>query len=308
MSRTPNKPAAPTPLPAILPAVAGRMEATQEQATARQKAVNALAVTLNYNGSTDPSVLENSAKDAIRRIGMSTFELGAYLLLLKEACEKGKFLPALERLGVDPRFAQRYMAVTRRFANTTSMSHLERVGLTKMIELVVLDDEQLEDLTELGQTGELALDDVARMSVKELRAKVRELRSDKEADQQVLTAKNKAIDRLQRDLARIEKLPPDKDLIDLKQKATGIATEAEALVLGGLRQALIAINNHAGEPGQYGVFMAGLVGQVQAQLNALRQEFNLPDVSEAEFDAEARQAVRAGLAQMRAKSAAGAAK
>jgi len=284
------------------------MEATQEQATARQKAVNALAVTLNYNGSTDPSVLENSAKDAIRRIGMSTFELGAYLLLLKEACEKGKFLPALERLGVDPRFAQRYMAVTRRFANTTSMSHLERVGLTKMIELVVLDDEQLEDLTELGQTGELALDDVARMSVKELRAKVRELRSDKEADQQVLTAKNKAIDRLQRDLARIEKLPPDKDLIDLKQKATGIATEAEALVLGGLRQALIAINNHAGEPGQYGVFMAGLVGQVQAQLNALRQEFNLPDVSEAEFDAEARQAVRAGLAQMRAKSAAGAAK
>ena len=27
--------------------------------------------------------------------------------------------------------------------------------------------------------------------------------------------------------------------------------------------------------------MSGLVGQVQAQLNALRQEFNLPDVSNA---------------------------
>lgn len=38
--------------------------------------VNALALLLNYQGSTDPAVLENSAKDAIRRIGMAVFELG----------------------------------------------------------------------------------------------------------------------------------------------------------------------------------------------------------------------------------------
>lgn len=38
--------------------------------------VAALAVQLNYNGSTDPAVLENSAKDAIRRIGAGIFELG----------------------------------------------------------------------------------------------------------------------------------------------------------------------------------------------------------------------------------------
>ena len=42
--------------------------------------VSALAVQLNYQGSTDPAVLVNSAKDAIRRIGMGVFELGAYLL------------------------------------------------------------------------------------------------------------------------------------------------------------------------------------------------------------------------------------
>ena len=52
--------------------------------------------------STDPAVLENSAQDALRRIGMAVFELGGYLLLLKEACPHGQFLPALERLNFAP--------------------------------------------------------------------------------------------------------------------------------------------------------------------------------------------------------------
>ena len=108
---------------------------------------------------------------------MAIFELGGYLLMLKEACEHGKFLPALERLGMDVDAAQRYMAVSRRFANTASTRHLEGLGITKLVNLLPLDDEQLEDLTGIGQTGELALDDVARMSVKELRAAVRKERS-----------------------------------------------------------------------------------------------------------------------------------
>ena len=112
MSRKPNKPSEPAPAPAILPAVVERIEAAQELIAARQKTVSALAATLNYNGSTDPAVLENSAKDAIRRIGMGIFELGAYLLLLKEACEYGKFLPALERLNIEPRAAQQYTLVS----------------------------------------------------------------------------------------------------------------------------------------------------------------------------------------------------
>lgn len=140
--------------------------------------VAALARELRYEGSTDPNVLENSAKDAIRRIGAGIFELGGYLLLLKEVCGHGEFLPALERLGLGPDAAQRYMAVTRRFANTASTRHLEMVGVTKLVELLPLDNEQIDELTELGQTGELALDDVATMSVKELRAAVRQARHD----------------------------------------------------------------------------------------------------------------------------------
>ena len=147
--------------------------------------VSALAVQLNYQGSTDPAVLETSARDALKRIGMAIFELGAYLLLLKERAGHGEFLAALDRLAIAPRSAQRYMAICQRFSNATTSSHLEKLGFSKMAELLPLDDDQVDDLVDEGQTGELSLDDVTRMSVKELRAAVRKERREKERHQSV---------------------------------------------------------------------------------------------------------------------------
>ena len=193
MSRTANKKAAPADMPEILPAVAKRIEVGQELAARQQQAVAALARQLNYQGSTDPAVLENSARDAIRRIGAGIFELGGYLLMLKEACEHGTFLPALERLGLGADSAQRYMAVSRRFANTATARHLELTGMSKLVELLPLDDEQAEELAELGQTGELSLDDVARMSVKELRAAVRKVRAERERLKEVNAELNQEV-------------------------------------------------------------------------------------------------------------------
>ena len=280
----------PTPAPASKEAPFIEEAARSEIAAANQLAVatleqnervSALAVQLNYQGSTDPAVLENSAHDAIKRIGMAIFELGGYLLLMKEACAHGKFLPALERLGITADSAQRYMAMSRRFANTATSRHLEKLGFSKMTELLPLDDGQIEELTELGQTGELALDDVARMSVKELRAAVRKERAEaaKQKNQvERLTAVNTE---LHEEARLVKRLPANEALAKLKKEAASIAADAEGAILGGLRQALIAINNHGEERGQHNVYMSGLVGQVQAQLNALRQEFNLPDVSNA---------------------------
>lgn len=126
------------------------------------------------------------------------------------------------------------------------------------------------------------IEDLAE-KVQQAEAATVEAKAELKASEDVLAAKNKTIDKLQRDLKRIEKLPPDEQLAGLKKEATAIATEAEGFILGGLRQALLAINDHPSDSdfAQHGVFMAGLVGQVQAQLTALRNEFNLPDVSNA---------------------------
>lgn len=57
--------------------------------------------------------------------------------------------------------------------------------------------------------------------------------------------------------------------------------DALGAVRGGLRQALLALNDvPEGTPSQ-AVFMSGLIGQIAADLAALREEFNLPDVSNA---------------------------
>ena len=237
--------------------------------------VSALAVQLNYQGSTDPAVLENSARDAIKRIGMAIFELGGYLLLMKEACAHGKFLPALERLGITADSAQRYMAMSRRFANTATSRHLEKLGFSKMTELLPLDDGQVEELTELGQTGELALDDVARMSVKELRAAVRKERAEaaKQKNQvERLTAVNTE---LHEEARMIKRLKPGEELKRTQREASDIQAEIMGLIQGNLRRALIALNNCEGDQS---LFMAGMVGQLTSELAELRDEFSLPEV------------------------------
>ena len=284
MSKTALQPAVPAKQPAILPAADTAIGSEQRALVAAEQAVSNLARQLNYQGSTDPAVLENSARDAIRRIGAGIYELGSYLLLLKEASPHGQFLPALERLNMDVDAARRYMTVARRFANTASTRHLEDLGITKLVNLLPLDDEQIEELVTLGQTGELALDDVARMSNKELRAAVREIRAEREADQRLIEGKNKRIDKLEREKGRIALLEGDEALAQMQKEAATILADALGCVRGNFRAALQTLRDDGIKSGNlrsHEVFMAGLVGQLGAELAALREQFNLPDVSNA---------------------------
>lgn len=280
----------PTPAPKSkevaveMAAIEQTMAAANQLAVAtleQNERVSALALQLNYQGSTDPGTLENSARDAIKRIGMGIFELGSYLLMLREACQHGQFMPALERLGLEHEAARRYMAVSQRFSNSSTSRNLEKLGFSKITELLPLDDGQLEELTEVGQTGELALDDVATMSVKQLRAAVRKERAEAAKQKNQVERLTTVNTELHEEARLVKRLPADAALAKLKKEAASITADAEGAILGGLRQALIAINNHGDERGLHDVYMAGLVGQVQAQLNALRKEFNLPDVSNA---------------------------
>lgn len=284
MARTPKKTEVldPTDPSVDQSKINGAMDLMREDAARTELAlseqnnrVTALAKSLNYNGSTDLGTLENSARDAIRRIGMTVFELGAYLLLLREACPYGQFSLMLERLGLESRAAQRYMAVTRRFANATSTSHLEAAGVTKMVELIALEDDQLDELTDLGQTGELKLDDVARMSVKELRAAVRKERQEG-AKQKNRAERQEAVNaELHEEVRLIKRLPPDEELVRVQKEAVEIQAELQGMLQGRLRQALIALNNS--EPDQ-SLFMGGMVGQLMSDLAMLRDEFSLADM------------------------------
>lgn len=275
------------------------MREQQGALTAERKVQNervtALARELNYQGSTDPAVLENSARDAIRRIGMAIFELGGYLILLKEGCAHGDFLPTLDRLGISVDSAGRYMAVTRRFANSATSRNLESLGFSKMVELLPLDDDQVDDLVDDGQTGELSLDDVSRMSVKELRAAVRKERVES-GKHKARAERQEAVNAELHEEARlIKRLKPAEALKRIHHEAADIQAELLGLIQGGLRQALTKLNDI--EMGQ-GPHMAGMVGQLIGELTALRDEFSLPDVggqTDWEQWAQAQDAAKAGL-------------
>lgn len=239
-----------------------------------------LATQLKYEGSLVPDALENGARDAMRRINMGLFELGGYLLLMRETCGHGDFMLRLERLDLQPRVAQQYMQVTKRFSNANTYSHLGGLGKGKLLEMLVLDDEQIEELELTGQTGELNLDSIATMSVRELRAALRESREEKTATDKVLADKNAAMDKLRGQLKRIQTAPRDQQLLELQKEATSHMNDALGAIRGQLRQALIALRDH--DPLQdQSLFSAGLVGQLAGDLAALREEFNLPDVSTA---------------------------
>lgn len=274
----------PTPAPQSkeiaveMAAIEQTMAAANQLAVAtleQNERVTALAHKLNYQGSTDPAVLENSARDAIKRIGMGMFELGAYLLLLKEGCAHGEFIAALDRLEINRKSAHKYMIVTDRFANVSTSRHLEKLGFSKVAELLPLEDDQVGDLVEKGETGELALDDVATMSVKQLRAAVRKERAEaaKQKNQvERLTAVNTE---LHEEARMIKRLKPAEELKRTQREASDIQAEIMGLIQGNLRRALIALNNCEGDQS---LFMAGMVGQLTSELADLRDEFSLPEV------------------------------
>jgi hypothetical protein len=104
-------------------------------------------------------------------------------------------------------------------------------------------------------------------------------REEVKAKEALIADKSAAADKLRAKLKRVQAAPPDVVLAELHKEATDFMHDANGCIHGQLRQALIAIKNHGEE--DHSVFMAGLVGQVQANLTALRDEFALPDVSNA---------------------------
>lgn len=167
--------------------------------------VRAVALRVGYllpGDSADPDLIQRDIAANLRRSVESCLEVGRALMVLKEACAHGEFMARLDVLGVEPRLAQRFMQASLKFSNASSTTLLRAASTqTKLFELLVLDDEQVAELELTGQTGELELDKVASMSVKELRAAVRESREQRKATDALLAAKDRKINELAVDSA-----------------------------------------------------------------------------------------------------------
>lgn len=263
-----------------------RQDATAQALAVSQHdaAVRAVAAQVGYQlpaDCTDPDLIQRDISANMRRSVDACLEVGRGLVALKEACQHGQFVARLDVLGLDRKVAAKFMQAARKFSNVSSTRHLlEAAGnQTKLFELLVLDDAEAEELALTGQTGELSLDDVATMSVKELRAKLREAKAENKAQTELLAEKNLRLDEERAKNKRIATATPDEALKQLQAESTRIANDVRGGIIGELRQALIALNDHgASRDSRPTVYMAGLVGQLLADLAALRDEFDLPEI------------------------------
>jgi hypothetical protein len=191
-----------------------------------QASTQTLALQLGYDGPLDPDMLEFTVAQNMRRTVEAALDAGRALLLLKERVPHGDFERRLDRTGMAPRAAQRLMQACLKFSNASPATHLNRaIGNTsKLIELLVLDDDEVQQLTEEGSVHGITLDDIERMGPKDLRRALREAREDLAAKDDLVTAKNEKIDKL---LSRKR----------WKPSADGLAqTEAEQGMLDHLAQ------------------------------------------------------------------------
>lgn len=211
-------------------------------------------------------------------------EAGKRLVILKENEPHGEFTAIVtEQLGLGDRAARRMMQASIKYLSPTLESKrptLAVLGKAKLFELVSEDDEDLTALAEGGTVAGLTLDDVDRMSCRELRAALREAREDADAQRRVLSDKNDKIDKLSTLLAkksRIAPPPPDVEDEQLRKEVMAIAFEAEAIIRGKLYEAFTVLNQHHSELVQTHpyAFMTGLLCQIDSATTYLREEFGL---------------------------------
>ncbi|HFV5225562.1 TPA: DUF3102 domain-containing protein [Escherichia coli] len=215
----------------------------------------------------------------------SMLEAGKRLIILKENEPHGDFTNILENdLGLAPQVARRMMQASVKFLGNgdeqPKRSARSVLGKTKLYELMVLDDEELDALADGGTVAGATLDDIDRMTSRELKAALREARETNAAQQQVLAGKDEKINELATKLekkSRLQPPPPDEELKKLRAEVTALAVEAESAIAVQLSSVFETLceyctKNMIDTPRD---FMAGLVCQIERSVHALRETFDL---------------------------------
>lgn len=226
----------------------------------------------------------DKARYHMARSAEEALALGRCLIVMKENEPHGEWLDILEQLGLEPRLAQRMAQAALKFGGTNAPTKLIEAAKakTKLFELMVLDDEELQALNDGGSVAGLELDDIDRMTSRELRKALREAREDREAQSQVMASKNRALDEVRQELEKtrrqVQAMSADEQARALRQEVTALAFEAETDITGKLREGFAKLTEHAQESGQdHRLFQAGVVRHLETMLAAIRNEFDLPD-------------------------------
>ena len=186
----------------------------------------ALALQLGYEGTLTVGALEDEIRFYQQRSVEACLELGKRLLILKEITPRGDFEKRVDLLGFSPRMAQKFMSAVLKFSKTNSTSLLQKAGTqTKLLELVTLDDDDINVIEAGGSIGDVNLDSIETMSVRELKKALRDAKADGEAKDQLIAKKTEKLNELDMQVTKLS----NPAAIKKREQTEEQALEAQAL-------------------------------------------------------------------------------
>ena len=261
-------------------------ELNKDQGAVQAQVRHSMAVMAQWaNGEKyDEKVMIERGRFAVRQTLEGMFELGRVLIIIKEHTDHGRFTDIIaENFGLHQREAQRLMNATQRFATPAmqkAQPKLMDLGKSKLLELLTEEDDDLIDLADGGSINGVTLDDVDRMTVRELRAALKDSREDLEAARKVSATKQETIDELNHTLEKTRKKLADADPEKIGEELHATLNAAQTGVRSALTQiqpVLEQLIEHGQANGvDHAPTMVGCLNQIIRDCEYLRETYGLP--------------------------------
>ncbi|EBL4291798.1 DUF3102 domain-containing protein [Salmonella enterica subsp. enterica serovar Rubislaw] len=210
-------------------------------------------------------------------------EAGKRLVILKENEAHGDFIEIVEsQLGLHERAAQRMMKASLKYMSPkleSKATTLSLLGKSKLFELMTEDDEELAELAEGSTIAGMTLDEIDRMSVRELRKALRESKEDLAASRKLNAEKSQEINELKE--TQFRTVDPDSTIQKLIQDFSEAHEKSLRTFIGTLPDFFQRLEDDYSTRGvSHMGLMAGLLHDIEREIASVRAQFDIPEFAE----------------------------
>ncbi|ENA7966831.1 DUF3102 domain-containing protein [Salmonella enterica] len=209
-------------------------------------------------------------------------EAGKRLVILKENEAHGDFIEIVEsQLGLHERAAQRMMKASLKYMSPkleSKATTLSALGKSKLFELMTEDDEELAELAEGSTIAGMTLDDIDRMSVRELRKALRESKEDLAASRKLNAEKSQEINELKE--TQFRTVDPDGVI---RKWVHDFGEEHEKFLRTFISTVPFFFQKLEDDYNNRGIshmgLMAGLLHDIEREIASVRAQFDIPELN-----------------------------
>ncbi|EPZ4371122.1 DUF3102 domain-containing protein [Salmonella enterica subsp. salamae serovar 42:b:e,n,x,z15] len=232
----------------------------------------------------DRNRIVHEARFYMAQSAEAMLEAGKRLVILKENEPHGEFINILEsELNIEARVARRMMQASLKFlgleGELPKRSTLSVLGKGKLYELMVLDDDDLDSLADGGTVAGATLDDIDRMSVRELRKALRESKEDLAASRKLNAEKSQEINELKE--TKFKTIDPD---LAIQKWIHEFGEEHEKFLRTFIATVPFFFQQLEDDYNNRGVshmgLMAGFLHDIEREIASVRAQFDIPELAE----------------------------